>query len=604
MQGSSQISKIIDDSKYTQIWLWAPLTFLLAFFLKIFLINFSLFPHYFLYEFLIFLILLFLSVSYGRVINIIRGTVAGVIIFLYWLDINVMSAIDHRLTLDGFLSNYSHLGGILPFINYKVIILLSVLILAAFFLRSLSIKIRVNKFYIYIGIIAVCLLTILIANTIIVEEKYFWSFTKINVSPKVKKVLPLSWSYVRKKYPVFYKKYLKYNFSASKNLISKKTNRPNLIVVVSEALQKIDSHYSDGLFNRFPNIDHIQAEGLSLSNAVSNGTGSLQALASLFLGIQTIRMHPADDMSAEYPQQYYPQRNIIRYAVENGYHTVFFMPTDAWMGLHQWVKQLGFNEVYHLNSSVYKGLKRYTWDFVDDRAVFNTVLKKMKELPQPYLIVIETASLHKPYILPDDQYKLGGSKMNDLINYVDHTTYEFYDALKNQGFFNSGLMLLVGDHHRFGKLEPMAEEHGGPTRWNGRVIASFVGKGVPKGLKMDEPVNFPDLNRVLHRLVEGEPFTKELLINSNLAAQLGIEIPFSVHLAGPKNAIYLIRSDQYDPMYVSIYGDIPFDEIPNEDYRKIVAYLILNHLWIKDAQTEYKDKRSHQDNYRHFLRDF
>src|SRR5205823_13042415 len=69
--------------------------------------------------------------------------------------------------------------------------------------------------------------------------------------------------------------------------IPDQTNKPNIIIVLSESLSMVDSKYAGGLFNRLPMIDKLQQEGLVFKHAVSNGKITPHGLAAFVLGIQT-----------------------------------------------------------------------------------------------------------------------------------------------------------------------------------------------------------------------------------------------------------------------------------------------------------------------------
>jgi phosphoglycerol transferase MdoB-like AlkP superfamily enzyme len=61
-------------------------------------------------------------------------------------------------------------------------------------------------------------------------------------------------------------------------------------------------------------------------------------------------------------------------------------------------------------------------------------------------MVLQTISFHKPYNTPY------GTTQKDAIRYADKSLFYFYLQLKKSGFFNNGILVVVGDHR---KMEPL-----------------------------------------------------------------------------------------------------------------------------------------------------
>jgi phosphoglycerol transferase MdoB-like AlkP superfamily enzyme len=363
------------------------------------------------------------------------------------------------------------------------------------------------------------------------------------------------------------------------NNISKNESEPaNIILVLSESLSMVDSKYAGGLFDRLPMIDKLQQDGMVFKHTVSNGKITPHGLAAFILGIQTTKTGGYAGMMDQFTPEKFPGNNIVSFAKNAGYNTIMVSPGQpiSFYQMYDWFKSVGFDQIYTMNSEIFATAPRFTWDAPSDQAMFDAVLNMLPSLKKPYFLVIETVSLHQPYILPDIKYRVGDDDLHNLINYVDGTTSNFYQALKKQHYFNDGYFLIFGDHRRFEPLEQQEKDDGGYAVWHERIVCSIVGKGIPALSVYNGPFSLVDMNALLHYIVNGQPVNEATILQASLSGQLGIDSPFSVSLVDDDHGTYLIRSDQSAPLYISIFGDIPFSKIPSASYRDAVTYLIEN----------------------------
>ena len=224
--------------------------------------------------------------------------------------------------------------------------------------------------------------------------------------------------------------------------------------------------------------------------------------------------------------------------------------------------------------------------FLSDEYYYNEALKIASRQTKPYLIFIETISLHSPYILPDQKYAISKNPLLNQINYVDHNTYDFYNKLKGQQFFNNGLLVLLGDHRRFEPLENAEINDGSYAIWHERIVGTIVGADIKPHSICHIPYTTADLNRLLHMVIGGQQVNDTSLLTAKITSQIGIDTALNITLTDESHGGYLIRSEKYKPLYISIYGNVPLDKIPYPSYKQAVAFLMLNDLWIKKTLHE------------------
>lgn len=161
---------------------------------------------------------------------------------------------------------------------------------------------------------------------------------------------------------------------------------------------------------------------------------------------------------------------------------------------------------------------------------------------------------------------------------MDETTATFYQALRKNGFFNNGIFIIVGDHRRFEPLGNLEIENGGYVVWGEKIVGGIISKWTLPNSMNNMPFTLRDMNTLMHFFIDGKTtVTDDLLLQANLSTQLGLDSPMAVTLTiQDDTGTYLIRTDKYSSMMISIFGNVPFNEIPNLFYKEATAYLIMN----------------------------
>lgn len=78
-----------------------------------------------------------------------------------------------------------------------------------------------------------------------------------------------------------------------------------------------------------------------------------------------------------------------------------------------------------------------------DASLYDSTIKlvqNQKSTSQPYFINIQTISTHTPWNTPY------GRKEQDARRYADDSLSDFYNQLRQEGFFENGLLVVFGDH--------------------------------------------------------------------------------------------------------------------------------------------------------------
>lgn len=369
--------------------------------------------------------------------------------------------------------------------------------------------------------------------------------------------------------------------------------QPNLIILLSESLSQVDSTKSGGIFDRLPRIDRIQAQGLTFTNVVANGSNTSDALAALLLGIEPLPAKVfSNNMPSRFPPKTLNKRNLITHAKQLGYKTIAL--TNASLNFEkngEWLAEAGFDDIVGGESDIFQDQPRFTFNSPSDEALYSQALSEINKQEQPFLLFLLTVSLHRPYILPSQQDLVTDNPLLNLLNYVDRTTWEFYQHLQNINFFDNGILLLIGDHRRMAQLEAEEMNLKGLDGY-GRVIGSFIGSPFDKGQVDNTPFNQTDFNTMMHSIINGCDLDTYNLADYHKYRLLGIKKPFTTHLLNEDLGLLLIRAEQQNPWIIKLHSHLEPNRISAEPfYRKIAAYLILNSAWLGEKQDENKNRQ-------------
>jgi len=107
---------------------------------------------------------------------------------------------------------------------------------------------------------------------------------------------------------------------------------------------------------------------------------------------------------------------------------------------------------------------------------------------------LQTISFHKPYNSPY------GDTQADALRYADKSLYYFYLQLKKEKFFDNGILIIVGDHHKMESLASGEKEDFGNLRY-ARAVATIVGTGIKPGTINTNVIQHTDFFYSLKQLV-------------------------------------------------------------------------------------------------------
>ncbi len=274
---------------------------------------------------------------------------------------------------------------------------------------------------------------------------------------------------------------------------------PPIILLVIESLAAVESRRMSGLHDRLPQFDRIANSGKFFTNFMANYSDSEGALISLLNGVPPL---PYPGSTRLIPPSYERAPSVVGVLKERGYFTEALMSQSSeYTGIGDYLHAQGFDLARGRDEApLLAAAPRFSFSAPADEVLYQEALTRINEhmsSDRPFFLLLITLSSHPPYIDP-----LGrGNTEDNVWSYVDSQFAMFYKHLQQSGFFSRGILLVTGDHRKFGL--PSEEEqalYGASSI--ARIPLAIFGGGVPVG-EVDTRVLqqtdlFPMLNSALY----------------------------------------------------------------------------------------------------------
>jgi phosphoglycerol transferase MdoB-like AlkP superfamily enzyme len=230
--------------------------------------------------------------------------------------------------------------------------------------------------------------------------------------------------------------------------------QPNIIIIFAESLSPVDSLRVGKINDRLPYFDSISQEGTTFTNYINNGCTSDTAHIALLRGVEALDV-------ASYTGYQAPLESLPAFLRSYGYDTTFLSTVPlSFLNQRDFLKEMDFDQI--IGEEAFSGQKHYVFDAAPDEDLYTKALEILAEKadsPQPYTLMMQTISFHKPY---DTPY---GTTQAEALRYADETLGRFYKLLKLSHFFDTGILIIVGDHRKMENEEKGEKEALGEMRY-------------------------------------------------------------------------------------------------------------------------------------------
>ena len=230
--------------------------------------------------------------------------------------------------------------------------------------------------------------------------------------------------------------------------------KKNVVLFILESFSKEHSAYycphlyPDGQ-GFTPFLDSLMQEGLCFHNAFANGRKSIDALPAVFASIPSYKT-PFVLM----PVSLGKMEALPAILSKNGYETYFFCGAEKnSMGFESFAVLSGIKNMVSRNDFEKKcEISKHTiepyWG-VFDMPFLQFMANEMKQFQTPFFASVFNLTSHHPFIVPENyENKLpkGFTKIHRCVAYTDLAIRHFFDAVKNEPWYNNTIFVFVADH--------------------------------------------------------------------------------------------------------------------------------------------------------------
>lgn len=225
--------------------------------------------------------------------------------------------------------------------------------------------------------------------------------------------------------------------------------KKNIVLFIMESVP-IDFFDTAGKFKvAMPFFDSLLTVSSFYDNAFCFAHESNKGITAVLGGIPT-----ATDIPVYHSNYFNIPVTPIGKALHSLHYTSLFCIGDEYdnFGFAKCTRWLGIDNYYSMESiSGYKKLPMHTMG-LQDEYVLDFFAKKLNRQPQPFLGIQYNISTHYPYDIPNSFAETLPKNYTAAMKsmcYYDHSLQSFFNATKNEPWFNNTVFIFCSDHWMF-----------------------------------------------------------------------------------------------------------------------------------------------------------
>ncbi|HKE49362.1 MAG TPA: LTA synthase family protein, partial [Rhodanobacteraceae bacterium] len=226
----------------------------------------------------------------------------------------------------------------------------------------------------------------------------------------------------------------------------------NVIVLLVESLSAWHSKLLGSSNDWTPQLDAIAQQNHYFTHFYANGFTTSTAEIAVLAAQPPLA--PAGKLLIGFDDYADTRGTLPDVAHRSGREAAFFTTGDvSFLDLGTWLHRLGFDVVGSSADPFYKGMRRWQFGAAEDAALYDRVLDWIdtRDAARPFVATMLTVSTHPPYVDP----RTGKIDPENAFKYVDAQIARFYRELDQRGFFDHGVLIVLGDHRT---MTPLHEE--------------------------------------------------------------------------------------------------------------------------------------------------
>ena len=233
----------------------------------------------------------------------------------------------------------------------------------------------------------------------------------------------------------------------------------NVIVLIVESLSSYQSKLFGGTENWTPELDKLGQDALIYPRMHANGFSTNEGMVGILGGVRLLSPFSHMLFRAVTPFQtaWGLEETLPRRFSQAGYHTAFLTTGPlSFASIGSWLEEIGFAEVEGGDSERYNNWRKIQFGAAPDEALYKRTLDWIAERPadKAWMLTLATVSTHQPYRDPETMQP----DMEAVFRYADIQAATFIRALQDSGYFERGILLVLGDHRSMTPVSPAEEK--------------------------------------------------------------------------------------------------------------------------------------------------
>lgn len=252
-------------------------------------------------------------------------------------------------------------------------------------------------------------------------------------------------------------------------------SRPNVILLIWESLTAKVVGRLGGVSGVTPSLDSLSHEGILFDSLYASGDRSAQGLVAILSGFPTlphVQIMNTPNKAAALPA-------LSDDFGKAGYTTSFYYGGElAFANIKAYLINARFDRIIGEDAFA-KSDRNSKWG-AHDHVVLGRLLADVPRLPRPFFTTIFTLSSHEPFEIPTPPRFPGSDVESEFLSahaYTDQSVGEFIRAAEREPWWDSTLVVIVGDHgHPLPRVHPGDGEQASaryhiPMLWLGGALA-------------------------------------------------------------------------------------------------------------------------------------
>lgn len=239
------------------------------------------------------------------------------------------------------------------------------------------------------------------------------------------------------------------HFPASGN----QANRPNIVILILESFSWPKSSLAPGPANHTPFMKSLSQESVYFPNFYANARTTARGVFSTITGVPDVTQSSTGSRN---------QRVINQRVIGNefdGYEKYYLLGGNTnWANIRGIIGN-NIEGVKIIEEGHWKASNIDVWG-IHDYDLLMESHELLDSLEGPFLAVIQTASFHKPFTIPDtvpfgrlpldretqENYGLTGVDEYNAFRFFDFALQTFFERAKSSKYFENTIFILFGDH--------------------------------------------------------------------------------------------------------------------------------------------------------------